>query len=211
MLEACRCAGVRRGVFVSTTSLFTRLSSRTKPIRVAAEEAIRASGLEWTILRPTMIYGTERDRNMCRLVRHLARWPVMFVAGSGSSLQQPVHVEDLARSIVASVFLREAIGREYNLSGKRPLTFNEVIDTTARALGRRVPRLHVPLRPVARVLALQEKLTSRPFLRAEQVLRLEEDKAFPHEAAASDLDFAPRDFEEGIRGEVERMRSLKLV
>ncbi|MFN3648019.1 MAG: SDR family oxidoreductase [Armatimonadota bacterium] len=211
IMEACRHARVRRAIFVSTTAIFTRLNAATKARRLDAEQRIQSSALDWTILRPTMIYGNERDRNMCRLVCYVARWPVMFVAGAGKYLQQPIHVEDLARAIVSSIDRPATHRKAYNVSGRQPLTFNEVIDTTAAAVGRRVRRIHVPLRPVVSALSVYERLTPKPLLKAEQVLRLEEDKSFPHEEAVRDFGFTSRTFDEGIRQQVARMRQKGLI
>jgi nucleoside-diphosphate-sugar epimerase len=211
IMEVCRRAEVERAVFISSTSIFTSLPARSRTRRLDAERRIEESGMEWTILRPTMIYGTERDRNMARLVTYLARRPVMPVIGSGQHLQQPVYVEDLADAVVQTIDSPQARGRAYNLSGKSPLTFNEVIDATARVLGKRITKLHFPVTPALLSLQLYERISPRPRLKSEQILRLAEDKAFPHEEAARDLHFRPRDFEEGIAAEVTRMRARGLV
>ncbi|MDQ2732470.1 MAG: NAD(P)H-binding protein [Armatimonadota bacterium] len=211
IMDACRRSGVKRAIFISTTAIFTNLEAGSKSVRQAAERCVESSDLDWTILRPTMIYGTERDRNMARLVRYLARFPVIPVIGGGERLQQPVHVEDLAQGIVNSVHCSKAARRSYNLSGKLPLTFNQIIDTTAAALARRVLKVHVPMKPVLRLLELYERMVARPILKAEQVLRLDEDKAFSHEEAILDFGYTPRTFEEGIRAEVSRLRELGLV
>ena len=76
IIDACRLAGVSRAVFVSTTAIFTKLNAVSKEIRLRAESVITSSGLDTTILRPTMIYGTPGDRNMIRLIRWLYHWPV---------------------------------------------------------------------------------------------------------------------------------------
>src|SRR3984957_11260297 len=66
-------AGLGRAVFVSTTAVTTGLPARSKAVRLAAEATVRSSGLAWTILRPTMIYGAPGDRNMSRLLALLSR------------------------------------------------------------------------------------------------------------------------------------------
>ena len=71
IVAAARAAGLDRAVFVSTTAVTTSLPSRSKRIRLEAERHIRDSGLAWTILRPTMIYGAAGDRNLSRLLRAL--------------------------------------------------------------------------------------------------------------------------------------------
>jgi nucleoside-diphosphate-sugar epimerase len=191
--------GLRRAVFVSTTAIFTRLDARSKQVRVQAEQTVAASGLHWTLLRPTMIYGGPGDRNMARLLPLLRRWPVIPVPGGGRRLQQPVHVEDVARAVLAAVSTPVAVGRTYVIAGPEPLSFAEVIREASGALGRTPRQLPVPLGPTVRLLRLYERLTPTPRLRAEQLERLAEDKAFSVEAAARDLGYAPRPFSTGIR------------
>ncbi|MFM7313899.1 MAG: NAD-dependent epimerase/dehydratase family protein, partial [Cyanobium sp.] len=191
----------------STTAIFTQLNARSRAIRQAAEAAITASGLQATILRPTMIYGTPGDRNMIRLVRWLDRWPLLPVVGPGRALQQPVHVRDVAWAVVQALDTPASIGRQLNLSGAAPLTYNEVVRLTALALGRRVQRLHLPVGPVRAALRLAERLAVRLPIKAEQILRLNEDKVFSHAEAADVLGFAPIDFAAGIQREVALFRT----
>ena len=207
ILEACRSAAVRPAVFVSTTAIFTQLNAGSKVVRQAAEAAITSSGLDTTILRPTMIYGTPGDRNMIRLVRWLERWPVLPVFGNGRSLQQPVHVSDVAWAVVQVLETPATIGRQFNISGAASLTYNDVVRLTAQALGRRVRRIYIPARPIVTALQVSERLGITLPIKAEQVLRLNEDKAFSHAEAADAFGYAPMAFEQGIRQEVALFRS----
>ena len=79
ILRAAKEAGIGRAIFLSTTAVFTQLDPKSKQIRLAAERAIQSSGLGTTILRPTMIYGSPRDRNMWRLIRLMRISPVVPV------------------------------------------------------------------------------------------------------------------------------------
>ncbi|MGB7926215.1 MAG: NAD-dependent epimerase/dehydratase family protein [Pyrinomonadaceae bacterium] len=205
IVNAAVAAGTRRAVFISTTAIFTTLNAPSKSVRLAAEETIRASGLAYTILRPTMIYGSSRDRNMCRLIAYLRRWPAIPVFGRGEHLQQPVYVEDLATAIVQSLTSERAVGRAYNVSGAAPLTYNQVIDTVCEALGRRVRKVRLPLAPLVATLNAVERLPLRLPVKAEQIMRLNEDKAFDSSAAIEDFGYRPRSFAEGIRLELEEM------
>ncbi len=104
IVAAAERAHVRRAVFVSTTAVTTTLPAATKRVRLAAERQIAASALDWTILRPTMIYGAAGDRNLSRLLPLLRRVPVLPVPG-GLHLQQPVHVADVAHAVLAAAEL----------------------------------------------------------------------------------------------------------
>ena len=198
-------AGVRRAVFISTTAVFTTINARSKLVRLSAEEAIHRSGLAYTLLRPTMIYGSSRDRNMCRLIHFLKRWPAIPVFGDGQSLQQPVYVEDVAAAIVQALASPDAVGGSYNLAGATPLTYEQVIDTVCELIGRRVRKIHLRAAPVVRGLTVLERLSLRLPVKAEQVMRLNEHKVFDFSEAARDFDYRPRSFAEGIRLELQEM------
>jgi nucleoside-diphosphate-sugar epimerase len=205
ILRSAKETGVKRGIFISTTAIFTQLNAGSKSARLAAEEAIQASRLSYTILRPTMIYGSPRDRNMWRLIRLLRVTPIMPIFGDGESLQQPIFVDDVAGAVLLALQNDITIGKSYNIAGKDPLTYNQVIDTVASALGKRVWKLHLPYMPIVNFLQFTERIRFRLPIKAEQVLRLNENKAFLYEEAQRDFGFSPRSFAEGIRSEISNM------
>jgi uncharacterized protein YbjT (DUF2867 family) len=207
IVAAAVAAEIRRCVFISTTAVFTTLKAASKSTRLAAEEMIRQSGLAYTILRPTMIFGGVRDRNICRLIRYLSKSRFIPVLGDGQRLQQPVYVNDLARAIVQALESETAIGRTYNISGQVPITYNELIDTVSRVMGREVYKIHLPLRPAVAGLSLLERLYLRLPIKAEQVERLNEDKAFTHEDAQRDFGYEPHSFVYAISRELEEIGS----
>jgi uncharacterized protein YbjT (DUF2867 family) len=206
LMDAVRRArSLRRGVFVSTTAILTSLPVRSKPRRLHGERRVKESGLAWTILRPTMIYGTPDDRNIIRLIRLVDRSPLVPVMAP-EALQQPVHVEDVAAAIVAAIDTPATFGHAYEVSGAEPIPFRRLVEETAGALGRRRLVFAVPLWPVRLVLRLYNHLSRRPRLTVEQLDRIQEDKAFPWDAARDAFGYAPRPFSEGVRQEVKLYR-----
>lgn len=205
IVQAAREAGVPRAVFVSTTALLTTIPAQSKAVRAAAEALIVKSGIAATILRPTMIYGSRRDRNISRLIGYVKASPLIPVFGSGSHLQQPVHVDDVAAAIACSALTPLATGRTYTIAGPQALSYNQVIDAVAAAVGRRVLKVHLPASPVVAALSRLESVGLRLPIKSEQVRRLEEDKTFEIADAVRDLGFSPRSFEEGVRLEVAEM------
>lgn len=198
IVSAAQNAGIRRAIFISTTAIFTQLNAKSKRVRVAAELAIETSGLKYTILRPTMIYGSPRDRNMWRLIRFMRYSPIAPVFGDGKYLQQPIHVDDVAQAVLSCLSNDKTIGKSYNIAGKYPLTYNEVVDTIARQLNKHVWKIHIPAKPVVSLLGLFERLHIPFPIKAEQVLRLNENKDFSYAEAQRDFGFSPLSFEEGI-------------
>ncbi|HNQ95766.1 MAG: NAD(P)H-binding protein [Anaerolineales bacterium] len=202
IIRAAKDAGIKRALFISTTAIFTQLNAKSKKVRVAAELAIETSGLKYTILRPTMIYGSPRDRNMWRLIRFIRFSPIIPVFGDGESLQQPIYVDDVAQAVMSCVSNDKTIDKSYNIAGKHPLTYNDVIDTIARQMNKRVWKLHVPSKPVVAMLSLFERVRIPFPIKAEQVLRLNENKDFSFTEAQKDFGFSPLAFEEGIENEL---------
>lgn len=199
IVSAAENAGLKRAVFVSTTAIFTKLPAPSKRVRTAAEDTITTSSLDWTIIRPTMIYGAPGDRNISRLVGLVRRTPALPIPGDGSHLQQPVHVEDLASAIVRAAERDVAIGKAYDVGGPEAISFRTLLEETCEAAGRSPKFVKMPMGATRRVLAMYEGVLPNPRLKVEQLDRLEEDKVFDISDAVRDLDHAPRSFREGIQ------------
>jgi nucleoside-diphosphate-sugar epimerase len=192
-------AGIARALFVSTTAIFTSLPVESRSMRMAAEETIKQSAMEWTIIRPTMIYGGPGDRNMERVLAFLRRSPVVPLPGGGDRLLQPVHVGDLAEFVV-TLLEGGPTGACYNVAGPVALSLRQVVQQAASAMTRRPIVVSVPLRPVVDLVRVYEHISAHPRLKVEQVLRLNEDKVFDISAAVT-LGYSPRPFAEGIASE----------
>ena len=210
VLAALRRTGVQRLVAVGSTSVHSAYEHRSG-WRRTMEELVQESGLDWTIVRPTMIYGSELDKNMHKLLRFLDRSPVYPMFGPGTNLWQPVYYKDLAHGVLTALERLEAVHQSYDLPGAEPLTYLDLVRTAAGVLGTRPRIVRLPLKPVRHALRLAELARLPLPVESEQVMRLREDKAYPYEKARRELDYAPRAFSEGIALEVARLREIGLV
>jgi uncharacterized protein YbjT (DUF2867 family) len=210
VVEAARRAEVGRLVVVGSTSAHSSHEFRSGP-KKRAERLIRDSGLGYTIVRPSMIYGSELDKNVHRLLRFLDRSPIFPMFGPGDNLWQPVYHEDCASGVYEALVRPAAVGRSYDLPGAEPLTYLELVRIAAGALGKKPRIIRLPLEPVHRLLVAAERVRLPLPVGSEQVLRLREDKAYPYEDAIQDLGYAPRPFREGVALEVARLRELGVV
>ncbi|WP_254565192.1 SDR family oxidoreductase [Oscillatoria sp. HE19RPO] len=210
IVRACQESGIKRAVFVSTTAIFTKLNAQSKVVRQAAEDAIRQSDLNYTILRPTMVYGTPGDRNMIRLLRFIQRFPIIPIFGSGQSLQQPVHVEDVAWAIGEVLDKEITFRRDYNISGGQVLSYNEVIQLASQSLGKSINTIHLPVNLSLSLIKLANSIGIKTPVTTEQILRLNEDKVFDHNPAKIDFNYSPRSFVEGIAQEVALMSAVEV-
>ena len=208
-LPAAIAAGVTSGVFVSSAGVHTKLVSPAAEAKRRGERALWDSPMTGVVLRPSMIYGTPRDRNLVRLLAWIERWRLVPAPLGGITLQQPVHVDDLVQAILASlarIASGERVEKEYDVGGPEAISLAEMVRQCGAALGVSAGIVPLPRAPAhgAAVLARRLKL---PFpVRPEQVLRLTESKAVDIGPARRDLGFAPRPFAEGIAAEVQAMR-----
>jgi uncharacterized protein YbjT (DUF2867 family) len=204
IIAAAERAGIPRAVFVSTTAVTTTLAATSRRVRLLAEQVIREAAFDWTILRPTMIYGDPGDRNLSRLLPLLRRAPVLPIPGA-RHLQQPVHAADVADAVLAAAERPAVAGHTYDVAGPEPLTFAELLRTSARAVASRTRFVPVPLSPVVAAARGYELVSRNPRIRVEQLRRLAEDKAFAINHAVHDLGYAPRSFADGIHAEARAM------
>jgi nucleoside-diphosphate-sugar epimerase len=117
----------RRVVVITSTSVFSTGDSRDKVERqsilelIEAEERVRCAcsraGVEWTILRPTLIFDEGRDRNITQIARLVRRFGFMPLYSQAHGLRQPVHVEDLARGAIPAARTPAAINQDYCTNG----------------------------------------------------------------------------------------------
>ena len=130
--------------------------------------------------------------------------PIIPIFGAGKSLQQPIYVDDVAQALVSCLSNDKTIGKSYNIAGQQALTYNEVIDTIAKAMNKWIWKIHVPSKLVVSLLGLFERIRLPFPVKAEQVLRLNENKEFSYAEAQRDFGFSPFSFEEGIGLELDR-------
>ena len=198
------CSGMKWLIAVSSTRVFSRAYEDAKVI-AEAERLIAQSNVPYTILRPTMIYGTAEDRNISKFIRLVRKSPIVPLPGGGKAVFQPVHVDDLAGCIMAALRNPSSAGKTYDIAGGSAHTLREIVGIIAGVLGKKVLTVPVPIGLAAAGAAVQEKLLRRPFITREQVERLREDRRYDWAQAAKDLGFAPRSFTQGVTQEIREL------
>ncbi len=197
LLEAARAAGVRRFVYVSALGARPQDATRYHRTKWEAEELVRASGLPFTIVRPSVIYGPG-DAFISRFARLLRLAPVFPFPRSGRL--QPIHVEDVVACLRAALQDPRCLDQTFCLAGPDRLTLEEILRAVLDAL--RLRRLLVPLSPhiLQPFVRLQEALLPTPPLTLDQLRMLQEEH--PCDPAAAEAAFGRRflPFREGLAG-----------
>jgi uncharacterized protein YbjT (DUF2867 family) len=157
MVQDAQRAGVKRFVFFSALGASTHHRMRLFRAKALAEKAVGESDMYTTVIAPSLVYAPG-DRWLT-LIERLSLLPVVPVSGRGSAVCQPVWAEDVASCVVgalrASGDAGNGAGHErYELAGPQTMTYNEVIATVLRSLGRERPLLPIPTSAVSRTLRL---------------------------------------------------------
>jgi NADH dehydrogenase len=140
LFEAARRAGVRRVIHVSITN-----PSEDSPLeyfsgKAKLERVLQQSGLEYSILRPTVLFGRE-DILINNIAWALRRFPFFAVFGDGTYRLQPIYVEDLAALAVAEG--KQAGHNIINAIGPETFTYESLVKAVGEAIGRKRRIVHV--------------------------------------------------------------------
>ncbi len=195
MVDAAKAAGVRR--FLQMSALGARPEAdpyHTTNFR--ADEYVRASGVTYTIFRPSVIYGPE-DKSINLFARQIKSYRVVPIIGSGLYRMQPVPVWTVAQAFARALELEPAENRVYEVGGPEPLTFNAVIDTLAEVLNRRVLKVHLVVWNIRLFARLFGRFPWFPLTVGQIRMLLEGSTCDPGQFY-HDLDLAPVSFKEGL-------------
>jgi uncharacterized protein YbjT (DUF2867 family) len=200
VVAAARAGGVPRFIHMSALGARDDPAYPYHQAKWRAEQAVRESGLDWTIFRPSVIFG-KGDGFVTVLANVVRSFPVTPIAGSGEARFQPVQVDDVADCFVRAVDDPGATsGQTFELGGGKRYSYDEMIDAIARQLGVSRPRVHVPLGLMKTVVAVSAPLPKalRPPVTSEQLKMLSLDNTTEHSATGDLIGREPVALEDGI-------------
>jgi uncharacterized protein YbjT (DUF2867 family) len=192
MIAAATAAGVRRFVHQGAMGVADEPHLHYASSKAKAMALVRESGLEWTILKPSLLFGP-RD-GFFNILAGLVRMSpgVVPITGKGEARFQPLAISDMARIVVRVLEDEATIGREFDLGGPRHWTYREIVEEVLRGMGTR--RLLLPM-PVAliRLVAASAELVRIPFpVATDQLRQLRYDNTGPIDAVREHFGFDPQ-------------------
>lgn len=150
--------------------------------KAQAEALVRGSGLDWTIFRPSLIFGPGDDF-FGRVLRDLVSTaPVVPQIGDGKFPFRPVSVEDVALAFAEALERPETVGQTYELTGPQEYTFRELLELELGALGKRKPIVPVPL-PLMDLMVPAMGVLPKPPITRDQYAMLKAGNTAPPERA----------------------------
>lgn len=198
VLQACKNFGVRRYLHMSALGTRQNARSRYHQSKWAAEEAVRDSGLKWTIFRPSIVFGPH-DAFINMLFSVMKVTPVMPVPGGGKSLIQPVHVDDVAASFSKSLGPGPFTGKTYELGGPQVLSLKKIIKIMAKVTDKKRLYLDIPRPFLVPAVKIGELMRLKLPMTSDQLIMLEEDNIRTGGDPVEELGIEWTGFEEGIK------------
>jgi nucleoside-diphosphate-sugar epimerase len=197
--------GAKRIVVLSSTSRFTKVDSEdpsetaiVKKLVEGEEKLIQWSTeqqVEWLTLRPTLIYGGAKDKNITEIARFIQRFGFFPLFGKGEGYRQPIHVEDVAMACYQALNQPSVANKAYNISGGEKLTYRDMVNRIFIALGKKPRVVTLPLPVLKFGLAIMKLIPRYRRLTSAMVTRMNQDMVFEHDTATRDFGFSPRSFE----------------
>ncbi|NIM19301.1 MAG: NAD(P)H-binding protein [Candidatus Latescibacteria bacterium] len=198
--DAARRMGAGRFVHMSALGSGENASSVYHRTKYAAEQVVRRSQLQWTIFRPSVIF--EKGSEFIQTLTELVRRRYVPVIGGGKTFMQPIALSDVCTCMCHAVTMPETHSQVYELGGPEQITFREMIEAVASALGVRIRTASVPAWAVRPVVRLMERFPSFP-LTSDQLAMLCEDNVCDIEPYTSTFGIHPVSFTHALPAIVE--------
>ncbi|PWJ68533.1 MULTISPECIES: NAD(P)-dependent oxidoreductase [unclassified Fibrobacter] len=195
VVYAAVAAGVKRLLYVSSISVTYPVLTEYGQSKLKGEsivkEAGERSGLQWTIVRPTLVIGDGGGIEFRMYANYVKKFPVYLLPGGGRSLKKPVRSEDLVKGIASAGLSGHGVGKTYALCGSREVSMAQMAEFVLKQAGKR--HLMIPL-PwwISRKLAVLKSWIGGKPVTAEQALAGFLYDAVPTlDAASRDLNYQP--------------------
>ena len=196
VVAAAKEAGVARLLHMS--ALGAREDGPTPYLRTkfAAEEFVRESGLDYSIFRPSLIFGPGGEA--IKMFADMVKKIVVPIIGDGQYRFQPVSVDTVAQGFEKALELKESHGKTLDVGGPDNVTFDEIMDTLARVLGKTIVKIHLPVFPLRLATSALQHAPGYP-LTTDQIIMLLEGSTCDEKPFYELLGLAPISLEQTLR------------
>jgi NADH dehydrogenase len=195
VLAAMRDAGVGRLIHLGAMGVVDDPTLHYGSSKAKAEALVRDSGLDWSILKPSLMFG-EGD-GFFNIIASLVRSSpgIVPVPGNGSARFQPIHVGDVAAVIVRALADPTTVGGAFELGGPRYWTYREITHEVLTALGKRRAIVPVPVPLIGFVAGAAERVHIAFPVATDQLRQLRFDNIGPLDLIPTRFGFEPRPME----------------
>jgi NADH dehydrogenase len=194
LVKAAKVAGVKRIVVLSGLGTKPDKAGSYMQGRYLAEQLVIDSDLDWTIIRPSVVFGKDAPF-INGLVDLIHSAPVLPLIGGGTTLFQPIYVEDVATIILKVLAEPERTTRKiYTVGGPERYSFREIFDALLNATGKKRPKVYAPTPLVGIGAAVMEAVLPKPPLTKAAMTLFAFDNITDIDSVERDFGFQPLSF-----------------
>lgn len=198
IVQATYDQGIPRYLHMSANGTRERAITRYHQTKWAAEEVVRQSRLNWTIFRPSLIFGPQ-DQFINMLAKIIKQFPVVPVFGDGRYQMQPVHVDDVATAFVSALDKYHSSEKTYCCCGPETYSYDQLLDTIGKIVKRKsVCKIHQPLMMMKPIVKLLQSLPQFPITE-DQLQMLLEGNTCKDNSWLKDFQITPASLESSIK------------
>ena len=195
-MKAAQEAGVRRIIVISGLGTKPDKPGSYMQGRYLAEQMVKESGLQWTIIQPSVLFGKDAPfiKGLADLIRSA---PVVPLIGGGSILFQPIYVEDVVTVIMKVLADPEGTsGKTYTIGGPRYYSFTQVIDELLHSMHKTRIKAPAPTPLVGVGAAVMEAVLPKPPLTKAAMTLFTFDNVTERDSVPRNFGFTPMSFSE---------------
>jgi nucleoside-diphosphate-sugar epimerase len=203
---------LKKAIFIGSTSKFQKINSEdARELELVrkmteAENVINESSQHTIILRPTMLYGIDKDKNILNIIKIMNKFRLFPVIGKGIGMKQPVYVGDVADGIIKAMY-REGLNKgEFNLPGAEPVQYNAMLKIIKKTLNKKVFIFHVPVWIAMIGFRFYKLINPKTIVNKAMIKRVNKDYIFDYKEASEAFGYNPVSFEQGVERQVSFLR-----
>ncbi|MCD6582151.1 MAG: complex I NDUFA9 subunit family protein [Desulfuromusa sp.] len=199
ILRAAEEQGIKRYLQMSANGTREKAVTDYHKTKWEAEELVRQSKLDWTIFRPSLIFGPE-DQFVNMLAQLIRALPIVPVMGDGQYQLQPVSVIDVAKGFVTALNQPETVGKTYQCCGPQAFSYDQILDLIAQALGQvaGTRKIHQPLWLMKPIVSVLQSIPLFPMT-SDQLQMLLEGNICEDDSWQQELSLELHEFSSSIR------------
>lgn len=196
LIEVCQNKGIKRFIFVSTNAVNYAHDGYAKS-KLESEKIVRQSGLDYTIIRPTMIYG-QASHDFQKIKQMIVNWPWLFTVGETGKFQ-PISVYDVALVIKKCLESNLSVGQTYSVGGKDSFTLKSFYLSLQRYCRVSKKIFILPVQVIKTLAFVVEKIFPWIDFNQDRVTSWASDITVDNSKAQSDLNWSPLGFYDGLK------------
>jgi nucleoside-diphosphate-sugar epimerase len=199
IVEEAQWAGVRHFIYVSSASVTYPAPTPYSLSKRKAEEIVTCSGLNYTIIRPTLVYGERGGLEFDLYLDYLKKYPIVPFIGRGAALKRPVYVGDIIAGLIALHGKKKTYGKTYNFSGAEAMSIRQFSRLCLKLLNKGAkPIVALPVSLCMIIAEILARVMKNPPLKWQVIAGITQDANLDPSSAMEDLGYRPAKISERL-------------